>query len=123
MFIIYNNIRIREGIKMSKKFPINFKKSNNNLSIKKEEKNNDIIKEGTEDSLETTSANIEEVIKEYYKCRNQGDYEGAREKLEILRSLSGSKENLEKPIQDLTDDGKEEYHTDNEKDDERKSWY
>ena len=40
MFIIYNNIRIREGIKMSKKFPINFKKSNNNLSIKKEEKNN-----------------------------------------------------------------------------------
>lgn len=86
----------------------------------KEEKNNDIIKEGTEDSLETTSANIEEVKKEYYKCRNQGDYEGAREKLEILRSLSGSKENLEKPIQDLTDDGKEEYHTDNEKDDEMK---
>lgn len=86
----------------------------------KEEKNNDIIKEKTEDSLETTSANIEEVIKEYYKCRNQGDYEGAREKLEILRSLSGSKENLEKPIQDLTDDGKEEYHTDNEKDDEMK---
>lgn len=86
----------------------------------KEEKNNDIIKEKTEDSLETTSANIEEVIKEYYKCRNQGDYEGAREKLEILRSLRGSKENLEKPIQDLTDDGKEEYHTDNEKDDEMK---
>lgn len=86
----------------------------------KEEKNNNIIKEKTEDSLETTSANIEEVIKEYYKCRNQGDYEGAREKLEILRSLSGSKENLEKPIQDLTDDGKEEYHTDNEKDDEMK---
>lgn len=86
----------------------------------KEEKNNNIIKEKTEDSLETTSANIEEVIKEYYKCRNQGDYEGAREKLEILRRLSGSKENLEKPIQDLTDDGKEEYHTDNEKDDEMK---
>ena len=41
ILIIYNNIRIREGIKMSKKFPINFKKSNNNLSIKKEEK--DII--------------------------------------------------------------------------------
>lgn len=84
----------------------------------KEEKNNDIIKEGTEDSLETTSANIEEVKKEYYKCRNQGDYEGAREKLEILRSLSGSKENLEEPINDLTDDGKKDYHTDNEKDDE-----
>ncbi len=91
-----------------------------NENEQKEEKNNDIIKEGTEDSLETTSANIEEVKKEYYKCRNQGDYEGAREKLEILRSLSGSKENLEKPIQDLTDDGKEEYHTDNEKDDEMK---
>lgn len=91
-----------------------------NENEQKEEKNNDIIKEKTEDSLETTSANIEEVIKEYYKCRNQGDYEGAREKLEILRSLSGSKENLEKPIQDLTDDGKEEYHTDNEKDDEMK---
>lgn len=84
----------------------------------KEEKNNNIIKEKTEDSLETTSANIEGVIKEYYKCRNQGDYEGAREKLEILRSLSGSKENLEEPINDLTDDGKKDYHTDNEKDDE-----
>lgn len=84
----------------------------------KEEKNNNIIKEKTEDSLETTSANIEEVIKEYYKCRNQGDYEGAREKLEILRSLSGSKENLEEPINDLIDDGKKDYHTDNEKDDE-----
>mgnify|MGYP003198800530 FL=1 len=84
----------------------------------KEGKNSNIIKEKTEDSLETTSANIEEVIKEYYKCRNQGDYEGAREKLEILRSLSGSKENLEEPINDLTDDGKKDYHTDNEKDDE-----
>ena len=84
----------------------------------KEEKNNNIIKEKTEDSLETTSANIEEVIKEYYKCRNQGDYEGAREKLEILRSLRGSEENLEEPINDLTDDGKKDYHTDNEKDDE-----
>lgn len=84
----------------------------------KEEENNDKIKEKTEDSLETTSANIEEVIKEYYKCRNQGDYEGAREKLEILRSLRGSEENLEEPINDLTDDGKKDYHTDNEKDDE-----
>lgn len=84
----------------------------------KEEKNNNIIKEKTEDSLETTSANIEEVIKEYYKCRNQGDYEGAREKLEILRSLRGSEGNLEEPINDLTDDGKKDYHTDNEKDDE-----
>ena len=72
----------------------------------------------TSNSLENTSARIEEVIKEYYKCRNQGDYEGAREKLEILRSLSGSKENIEEPIQDLTDDGKKDYHTDNEKDDE-----
>lgn len=86
----------------------------------KEEKNNNIIKEKTEDSLETTSANIEEVIKEYYKCRNQGDYEGAVEQLEILRTLNGSKENIEKPIQDLTDDGKKEYHTYNEKDDEMK---
>ena len=84
----------------------------------KEGKNSNIIKEKTEDSLETTSANIEEVIIEYYKCRNQGDYEGAREKLEILRSLSGSKENLEEPINDLIDDGKKDYHTDNEKDDE-----
>lgn len=91
-----------------------------NENEQKEEKNNDIIKEGTEDSLETTSANIEEVIKEYYKCRNQGDYEGAVEQLEILRTLNGSKENLEKPIQDLTDDGKKEYHTDNEKDAEMK---
>lgn len=86
----------------------------------KEEKNNDTIKEGTEDSLETTSARIEEVKKEYDRCRNQGDYDGAVEQLEILRSLNGSKENLEKPIQDLTDDRKKEYHTDNEKDDKMK---
>lgn len=85
---------------------------------RKEEENNNIIKEKTEDSLETTSANIEEVIKEYYKCRNQGDYEGAREKIEILRRLSGSEKNLGEPINDLNDDGKKDYHTDNEKDDE-----
>lgn len=87
--------------------------------IKQEKKeNSDKIKNETSNSLETTSANIEEVIKEYYKCRNQGDYEGAREKIEILRSLSGSEENLKGPINDLTDDGKKDYHTDNEKDDE-----
>ena len=86
----------------------------------KEEENNDKIKNATNDSLENTSANIEEVKKEYDRCRNQGDYEGAVEQLEILRTLNGSKENLEKPIQDLTDDGKKEYHTDNEKDDEMK---
>lgn len=86
----------------------------------KEEENNDKIKNATNDSLENTSANIEEVKKEYDRCRNQGDYEGAVKRLEILRSLNGSKENLEKPIQDLTDDGKKEYHTDNEKDDKMK---
>lgn len=84
------------------------------------EENNDKIKTETSNSLENTSARIEEVKKEYDRCRNQGDYEGAVEQLEILRTLNGSKENLEKPIQDLTDDGKEEYHTDNEKDDEMK---
>lgn len=86
----------------------------------KEEENNDKIKNETSNSLENTSARIEEVKKEYDRCRNQGDYEGAVEQLEILRSLNGSKENLEKPIQDLTDDGKKEYHTDNEKDDKMK---
>lgn len=84
------------------------------------EENNDKIKTETSNSLENTSARIEEAKKEYDRCRNQGDYEGAVEQLEILRTLNGSKENLEKPIQDLTDDGKEEYHTDNEKDDEMK---
>lgn len=87
---------------------------------RKEEQNNNIIKSETSNSLENTSARIEEVKKEYDRCRNQGDYEGAVEQLEILRTLNGSKENIEKPIQDLTDDGKKEYHTDNEKDDEMK---
>lgn len=82
--------------------------------------NNNKIKNETSNSLENTSARIEEVKKEYDRCRNQGDYEGAVEQLEILRTLNGSKENIEKPIQDLTDDGKKEYHTDNEKDDEMK---
>lgn len=86
----------------------------------KEEENNDKIKTETSNSLENTSARIEEVKKEYDRCRNQGDYEGAVEQLEILRTLNGSKENIEKPIQDLTDDGKKEYHTYNEKDDEMK---
>lgn len=86
----------------------------------KEEENNDKIKNETSNSLENTSARIEEVKKEYDRCRNQGDYEGAVEQLEILRTLNGSKENIEKPIQDLTDDGKKEYHTYNEKDDEMK---
>lgn len=88
----------------------------------KEEENNDKIKNETSNSLENTSARIEEVKKEYDRCRNQGDYEGAVEQLEILRSLNGSKENLKKPIQDLTDDGKKEYHTDNEKDDKMKEY-
>ena len=87
---------------------------------RKEEENNNRIKTETSNSLENTSARIEEVKKEYDKCRNQGDYEGAVEQLEILRTLNGSKENIEKPIQDLTDDGKKEYHTNNEKDDEMK---
>ena len=86
----------------------------------KEEENNDKIKTETSNSLENTSTRIEEVKKEYDRCRNQGDYEGAVEQLEILRTLNGSKENIEKPIQDLTDDGKKDYHTDNEKDDEMK---
>lgn len=87
---------------------------------RKEEENNNRIKTETSNSLENTSARIEEVKKEYDKCRNQGDYEGTVEQLEILRTLNGSKENIEKPIQDLTDDGKKEYHTNNEKDDEIK---
>lgn len=84
------------------------------------EENNDKIKTETSNSLENTSARIKEVKKEYDRCRNQGDYEGTVEQLEILRTLNGSKENIEKPIQDLTDDGKKEYHTNNEKDDEIK---
>lgn len=89
--------------------------------IEQEKKeNSDKIKNETSNSLENTSARIEEVKKEYDRCRNQGDYEGAVEQLEILRTLNGSKENIQKPIQDLTDDGKKEYHTDNEKDDEMK---
>lgn len=85
--------------------------------IKKEE-NNEILKEDTYESLEQSTNNIEDIIEEYRKCRNKGDYEGAKRQYEILKSISGSKENIESNVKDVTKDGKEDYKTEYEKDNE-----
>lgn len=84
----------------------------------KEELNNEKLKEETYESIEQSTDTIEDVINEYRKCSNARDYEGAKKQYEILKSISGSKENLQSNIKDVTDDGKEDYQTENEKDNE-----
>lgn len=77
---------------------------------------NKIISE-TQESIEQSSENIEDVIKRYRQCRDKGDYEGAKEQYKILKTMSGSKENLENNAKDINDDGKEDYRTSSEKED------
>lgn len=77
---------------------------------------NKIISE-TQESIEQSSENIEDVIKRYRQCRDKGDYEGAKEQYKILKTMSGSKENLENNVKDINDDGKEDYRTSSEKED------
>lgn len=74
----------------------------------------------TQDSIEQSSENIEDVIKRYHQCRDKGDYEGAKKQYKILKTISGSKENLENNVKDVTDDGKEDYRTSSEKEDNLK---
>lgn len=87
----------------------------NKENEKIEEKNNQEIKNKTMESQEKSAQNIEDVIKKYNECRKKGDYKGAKEQYQILKTMSGSKENLQSNIQDVIKDGKEDYQTENEK--------
>ena len=84
----------------------------------REELNNEKLKEETYESVKQSTDTIEDVIEEYRKCSNARDYEGAKRQYQILKSISGSKDNLQSNIKDVTDDGKEDYKTKNEKDSE-----
>lgn len=84
----------------------------------REELNNEKLKEETYESVNQSTDTIEDVIEEYRKCSNARDFEGAKRQYEILKSISGSKDNLQTNIKDVTDDGKEDYKTENEKDSE-----
>ena len=86
----------------------------------KEQINDKKIIRETQESIEQSSENIEDVIKRYHQCRDKGDYEGAKEQYKILKTISGSKENLENNVKDVTDDGKEDYRTSSEKEDNLK---
>ena len=84
----------------------------------KEQLNNEKLKEETYEAVKQSTDTIEDVIEEYRKCSNARDYEGAKRQYQILKSISGSKDNLQSNIKDVTDDGKEDYKTENEKDSE-----
>lgn len=87
---------------------------------KREDVNDEIIQNETQESLEKSTENIDEVIRKYRECREKGDLEGAKEQYQILKTMSGSKENLENNIEDISSDGKEDYKSEPEKEDELK---
>ncbi len=87
---------------------------------RKEEENNDIIKTETSNSLEVDSYEIERLKETYLEYKSRGEYEEAEQVIETIETICGSKENLENPIDDLNEDGKKDFHTNNEKDNEMK---
>lgn len=87
---------------------------------RKEEENNDIIKTETSNSLEVDSYEIERLKEAYLEYKSRGEYKGAEQVIETIESICGSKEILENSINDLNEDGKREYRTNDEKDNEMK---
>lgn len=83
----------------------------------KEEKNSDKIIESTNDTLKNDKSVEEELIDKYYSCISEGDYKGAKECYQRLMTVNGSKENLENNIDDMKSDGKKEYETKSEEED------
>ena len=86
----------------------------------RKEENNDIIKTETSNSLEVDSYEIERLKETYLEYKSRGEYEEAEQVIETIETICGSKENLENPIDDLNEDGKKDFHTNNEKDNEMK---
>lgn len=87
---------------------------------RKEEENNNRIKTETSNSLEVDSYEIERLKETYLEYKSRGEYEEAEQVIETIETICGSKENLENPIDDLNEDGKKDFHTNNEKDNEMK---
>ena len=86
----------------------------------KEEENNDKIKTETSNSLEVDSYEIERLKEAYLEYKSRGEYKKAEQVIETIESICGSKEILESSINDLNEDGKREYRTNDEKDNEMK---
>lgn len=86
----------------------------------KEEENNDRIKTETSNSLEVDSYEIERLKEAYLEYKSRGEYKEAEQVIETIESICGSKEILENSINDLNEDGKREYRTNDEKDNEMK---
>lgn len=87
---------------------------------RKEEENNNKIKTETSNSLEVDSYEIERLKEAYLEYKSRGEYEEAEQVIETIETICGSKENLGNPIDDLNEDGKKDFHTNNEKDNEMK---
>lgn len=84
------------------------------------EENNDRIKTETSNSLEVDSYEIERLKEAYLEYKSRGEYKKAEQVIETIESICGSKEILENSINDLNEDGKREYRTNDEKDNEMK---
>lgn len=86
----------------------------------KEKENSDKIKTETSNSLEVNSYEIERLKEAYLEYKSRGEYKEAEQVIETIETICGSKENLENSINDLNEDGKKDFHTNNEKDNEMK---
>lgn len=82
--------------------------------------NSDKIKTETSNSLEVDSYEIERLKEAYLEYKSRGEYKEAEQVIETIESICGSKEILENSINDLNEDGKREYRTNDEKDNEMK---
>lgn len=78
------------------------------------------IKTETSNSLEVDSYEIERLKEAYLEYKSRGEYKKAEQVIETIESICGSKEILENSINDLNEDGKREYRTNDEKDNEMK---
>lgn len=87
----------------------------------KEDVNNKSIENSTSSSLENISSDEEKVIKKYWECKENGDMEGAKRQHEILITMSGSKENIENKVEDMSDDGKKDIQTNSDENSKLKS--
>lgn len=86
----------------------------------KEEENNDRIKTETSNSLEVDSYEIERLKEVYLEYKSRGEYKEAEQVIETIESICGSKGILENSINDLNEDGKREYRTNDERNNEMK---
>ncbi len=87
---------------------------------KKGKENDDRIIKETNDNMDLEMENTQAVIDKYWECREKGNFEGAVEQYEILKTMSGSVISQDEQINDLKEDGKEDYKTEEQKNSELK---